>query len=192
MIACVNPAYSSANHTINTLRYSDRLKEKTSQMGKIGGAVNANNNANMNLNVNLNSNLNANKDKNFLNNKHHNPNTNFNYLNNHPTNNNNFNKKMKEIDDINMQVFNLKDDKINDIDFDDRMNVDDRFNTPQKDDGEGDDWEYLKKTVSKEGKYLSDDFIRYHQITDQLVEDEDAIVNTHMNIIKVIKISCFI
>ena len=50
---------------------------------------------------------------------------------------------------------------------------------------EGDDWEYLKKTVSKEGKYLSDDFIRYHQITDKLVEDEDAIVSSHMNIIKV-------
>ncbi len=29
MIACVNPSYSSVNHTINTLRYSDRLKEKT-------------------------------------------------------------------------------------------------------------------------------------------------------------------
>jgi kinesin family protein 2/24 len=28
MIACVSPAYSSSNHTINTLRYSDRLKEK--------------------------------------------------------------------------------------------------------------------------------------------------------------------
>lgn len=53
------------------------------------------------------------------------------------------------------------------------------------DKGQGDDWEYLKKTVSKEGKYLSDDFIRYHQITDRLVEDEDNIVNGHMNIIKV-------
>lgn len=51
---------------------------------------------------------------------------------------------------------------------------------------DGDDWEYLKQTVSKEGKYISDDFIRYHQITDQLVEDEDAIVNGHMNIIKVL------
>ena len=29
MIACVSPCYSSANHTLNTLRYSDRLKEKT-------------------------------------------------------------------------------------------------------------------------------------------------------------------
>ena len=29
MIACVSPCYNSANHTLNTLRYSDRLKEKT-------------------------------------------------------------------------------------------------------------------------------------------------------------------
>ena len=29
MIACVSPCFNSANHTINTLRYSDRLKEKT-------------------------------------------------------------------------------------------------------------------------------------------------------------------
>ncbi len=28
MIACAGPGFSSANHTINTLRYSDRLKEK--------------------------------------------------------------------------------------------------------------------------------------------------------------------
>ena len=32
MISCISPGQSSANHTINTLRYSDRLKEKTSQM----------------------------------------------------------------------------------------------------------------------------------------------------------------
>lgn len=53
---------------------------------------------------------------------------------------------------------------------------------------DGDDWEYLKKTVSKEGKYLSDEFIRYHQITDQIFEDEDLIINNHMNIIKVVKL----
>lgn len=34
MIACVGPGFSSANHTINTLRYSDRLKESTKQMQK--------------------------------------------------------------------------------------------------------------------------------------------------------------
>ncbi len=33
MLACINPAYSSTNHTINTLRYSDRLKEKTKNGG---------------------------------------------------------------------------------------------------------------------------------------------------------------
>ena len=34
MISCISPGYSSANHTINTLRYADRLKEKTSMMNK--------------------------------------------------------------------------------------------------------------------------------------------------------------
>lgn len=114
MIACVNPAYSSANHTINTLRYSDRLKEKTSQMNK----GNQNNNNIQNYQQNLNP-VNANR--------------NVQNLNKNPQKENNFNfmgmNKMKEIDDINMHVFNLKDDNINDIDFDDRMNIDDRFNT---------------------------------------------------------------
>jgi kinesin family protein 2/24 len=32
MISCISPGYSSANHTINTLRYSDRLKEITHQI----------------------------------------------------------------------------------------------------------------------------------------------------------------
>jgi len=31
MISCVSPSNQSTNHTINTLRYADRLKEKTSQ-----------------------------------------------------------------------------------------------------------------------------------------------------------------
>ena len=29
MIACVSPGSSSADHTLNTLRYADRLKDKT-------------------------------------------------------------------------------------------------------------------------------------------------------------------
>ncbi len=49
-----------------------------------------------------------------------------------------------------------------------------------------DDLEYLKKTVSKEGKYLSDDFIKYQKITDKFFEDEDFIINNLMNIIKVL------
>jgi kinesin family member 2/24 len=44
MIACVSPGFSSANHTINTLRYSDRLKEKTSMMkGRINHNCQQNN-----------------------------------------------------------------------------------------------------------------------------------------------------
>lgn len=61
-------------------------------------------------------------------------------------------------------------------------------------DEEEDEWEYLKKTVQqKDGKQLryrffnlSDEFIKYHQITEKIIEDEDEIVNSHMNIIKVI------
>lgn len=41
MIACVSPCYNSANHTLNTLRYSDRLKEKTKK--KIKSYINSNN-----------------------------------------------------------------------------------------------------------------------------------------------------
>ena len=31
MIACINPGSSSADHTLNTLRYSQRLKSNSSQ-----------------------------------------------------------------------------------------------------------------------------------------------------------------
>ena len=52
MIACVGPGITSANHSINTLRYSDRLKEKTSQMS--GQSKDPNNPMNINLNnINL-------------------------------------------------------------------------------------------------------------------------------------------
>lgn len=30
MISCISPSSSSADHTLNTLRYSDRLKDKPS------------------------------------------------------------------------------------------------------------------------------------------------------------------
>lgn len=48
MIACVGPGITSANHTINTLRYSDRLKEKTSQMSN--QSKDPNNPMNININ----------------------------------------------------------------------------------------------------------------------------------------------
>ena len=43
---------------------------------------------------------------------------------------------------------------------------------------------YLKKKVSIDGKFISDDFIKYHKLTDQIIEDEDEIVATHMDVIK--------
>lgn len=43
MIACVGPGITSANHTINTLRYSDRLKEKSaSQVSNLNNILNNN------------------------------------------------------------------------------------------------------------------------------------------------------
>lgn len=80
----------------------------------------------------------------------------------------------------------FKDDDLNQIDFDDKKILnDEKFLSEDLPIDNDTDWEYLKKTVhSKDGKYISDDFIRYHQITDKLVDDEDTIVNMHMNIIK--------
>ena len=86
---------------------------------------------------------------------------------------------LKEIDDINTDVFNIQDDILNEIKFDDKIDINDYNNsnteslnikdtdkntnnninliTPQKESDEiaeeVDDLIYLKKTVSKEGKF---------------------------------------
>ncbi len=193
----------SSNHTINTLRYSDRLKEQTAYVQKQ---------------------VNFNKVKNVYNN----------YNTNNPQphqqqqkNVNNGNNKIdreKELEEINMNVFSTKDDILNDINFDERINLEDdllefkkienpknsdiskktnnaggeknnenKMITPEKNmennsekiiDEEMEDLIYLKKTVSKDGKFISDDFIKYHKLTDQIIEEEDDIVATHMDVIK--------
>ena len=180
MISCVSPCYTSSNHTINTLRYSDRLKEKTSTMQKIN---------------NINNNNNQNRPRN----KSH-------YSSSNREEKNKMLKKEKEKeldksnpdlkDPINMNVFDVKDDILNDINFDDKMIFDDDIldrDLPKiKDEkideelenNDIDDLLYLKKTVSKEGKYISDEFIKYQLLTEKIVEDEDDIVSTHMNVIK--------
>ena len=48
MISCISPSNNSSNHTINTLRYSDRLKEKTNLYH------NANHTNNISININNN------------------------------------------------------------------------------------------------------------------------------------------
>ena len=249
MISCINPSYISSNHTINTLRYSDRLKEQTAYMQKQIA-----------------------KNKNVSNN------TNNNHFQKHNNNNNKEQKikrdREKELEEINLNVFNSKDDILNDINFDDKINLaedilgfhndlnidmnnladelindnfinnkkpnntnnnnkgnkkeykkqnntnnsyeddeildfskkeeennensSDKKNTDieeeiKEDDGkekekeineELEDLIFLKKEVNKDGKFISDDFIKYHKLTDQIIEDEDDIVATHMDVIK--------
>ena len=214
MISCINPSYISSNHTINTLRYSDRLKEQTVYMQKqiINNRPKANANINSNYNSNnaqqhqtKNTNINANKQKKEI-------------------------DREKELEEINMNVFSAKDDILNDINFEERINLEDdllefkkienpknyeiskktkkndiyernveevedeRLVTPEKNmdntnsekliDEEMEDLIYLKKTVSKDGKFISDDFIKYHKLTDMIIQDEDDIITTHMEVIK--------
>ena len=192
MISCINPSYIFSNHSINTLRYSDRLKEQTAFVLKQI--------ANNNNNKIKNNNNQGNNEQKHQNNKNNSSNN----LNSININLNNKQKKElereKELEEINMNVFNVKDDILNDINFDERINLDDdllefqkienksnkneniketnneiekentNIITPQKNinidnnsekiiDEEMDDLIYLKKTVSKDGKFISDDFI---------------------------------
>ena len=205
MISCINPSFIHSNHSINTLRYSDRLKEQTAYVLKqLANGVKINKGAN---------------DQ-----KHQNKSVSSNAIN-HLNINNKQKKELereKELEDINMNVFNVKDDILNDINFDDRINLDDdllefqktenkdkdkdkKVNsneeveketgivTPQKNmdnnsekiiDEEMEDLIYLKKTVSKDGKFISDDFIKYHKLTDTIIQDEDDIITTHMEVVK--------
>ena len=203
MISCINPSYISSNHTINTLRYSDRLKEQTAYMQK------QINNNKVKINSNLYNNYNSNNPQQH---QHQQKNSN---------NNNSDNDKLdreKELEEINMNVFSAKDDILNDINFDERINLEDdliefkkvenpknseiskkqnnndnKMITPEKNmdnnsekiiDEEMEDLIYLKKTVSKDGKFISDDFIKYHKLTDKIIQDEDDIITTHMEVIK--------
>ena len=213
MISCINPSYIFSNHSINTLRYSDRLKEHTAYVLK----QLANNNAKIKANNN-------NEQKNQTN--KNNSSNNINHINE----NNKQKKELereKELEEINMNVFNMKDDILNDINFDERINLDDdllefqkidsnnsdkemkKSNsndilekdnnnviiTPEKNinldnnsekiiDEEMEDLIYLKKTVSKDGKFISDDFIKYHKLTDTIIQDEDDIITKHMEVVK--------
>ena len=86
MISCVSPSNHSSNHTINTLRYADRLKEKTSSYNSISNNNNNNNNNNTNIStkkinqVNISNSSNNNMNSNYygykLNNSKNNKNTN--------------------------------------------------------------------------------------------------------------------
>ena len=197
MISCINPSYMSSNHTINTLRYSDRLKEQTAYVQKQ---------------------VNFNKVKNVYNNYNTNNPQQHQQQQKNVNNGNNKIDREKELEEINMNVFSTKDDILNDINFDERINLEDdllefkkienpknsdiskktnnaggeknnenKMITPEKNmennsekiiDEEMEDLIYLKKTVSKDGKFISDDFIKYHKLTDKIIQDEDDITVT--------------
>ena len=84
MISCIMPSYKVCNHSLNTLRYSDRLKEKTKQhfggnynnininaRGVNSNPISNNNNNNSNIRNSYNTNVNytnLNNSKTYLNN----------------------------------------------------------------------------------------------------------------------------
>ena len=172
MISCVNPSYTSANHTLNTLRYSDRLKEKTKQ--HFGGNYN---------NVNAARGINQNNNNNFApspkNVKQNNDNKiNYNKKNAAERTKSKERKPTVKKQDSSKNKVNSKREVSTQNDTNDENDI-------KEDDGEEEDWDYLKRTMAKrEGKVLNDDYIKYHHLTAKLVEDEDDIINYHMNIIK--------
>ena len=110
MISCVSPSNHSSNHTINTLRYADRLKEKTSSYNSISNNNNNNNNNNTNIStkkinqVNISNSSNNNMNSNYygykLNNSKNNKNTNnklgISAINNGKSNNFGLSKRTKD------------------------------------------------------------------------------------------------
>ena len=200
MISCISPNYTSANHTLNTLRYSDRLKEKTKQ--HFGGNYNnvnnsrginqnVNNGGNNSNNNNINlipspKNINKNEIKNSNNNKGNNKN-----LKSERSKSKGKKPNKKEDPKNKPNKNNSKNDKVEKIDKNKKKEVspknekNDDFINNYVDDGEEEDWDYLKRTMAKrDGKIMNDDFIKYNHLTAKLVEDEDDIINYHMNIIK--------
>ena len=190
MISCVNPSYTSANHTLNTLRYSDRLKEKTKQ--HFGGNYNNINAGARGINSN-NTNISPSpKNKND---------TKINYNKNvvSPKNANFIDKKAKaervqskekktpnkKVEPTKKQSNKTNSTNSTKKDGSTQNETNDDNDSKEEDDGEEEDWDYLKRTMAKrEGKVLNDDYIKYHHLTAKLVEDEDDIINYHMNIIK--------
>ena len=186
MISCVNPSYTSANHTLNTLRYSDRLKEKTKQ--HFGG--NYNNNAGRGINQ-ANNNFaqspkNAKVDKiNYNKNAPNQKQNNINNINDKKSKVERTQSKEKKPNTKKPEPSRKQNNKSNITKASSQNDTNDENDSKEEDDGEEEDWDYLKRTMAKrEGKVLNDDYIKYHHLTAKLVEDEDDIINYHMNIIK--------
>ena len=199
MISCISPTYTSANHTLNTLRYSDRLKEQTKQHfgGNYNNVNNARginqigNNGNINPNNNINlipspKNMNKNDVKNINNNKGNNK-----ILKSERSRSKGKKPAIKKEEQKNKQnKSSMKNEKVEKNenkkkDISTKNETKEEYNIIDIDQGEEEDWDYLKRTMAKrDGKIMNDDFIKYNKLTEKLVEDEDDIINYHMNIIK--------
>ena len=193
MISCVSPNYLSSNHTLNTLRYSDRLKEKTKQ--HFGGNYN-NVNIGRGLNQNQNNNSNSNNINHIPSPKESNKNDSKKIISKSSNYNNNNNNKILRTDRSKskgkkVSTNETKSTKSNNQNKNEKIERHDYKKMYEDDDmtdiniGEEEDWNYLQKTMAKrDGKIMDDDFIKYNNLTAKLVEDEDDIINYHMNIIK--------
>ena len=190
MISCVSPTYTSANHTLNTLRYSDRLKEKTKQ--HFGGNYNNVNNG-RGLNQNGNNSNNSNNNINHIPSpKNVNKNENISNKSNQNKANNKILRTERSRSKGKKQTNKKEEPKIkSNKNINKNENISTQNDAKEEndaryiDDGEEEDWNYLKRTMAKrDGKIMNDDFIKYNHLTAKLVEDEDDIINYHMNIIK--------
>ena len=190
MISCVSPTYTSANHTLNTLRYSDRLKEKTKQ--HFGGNYNNVNNG-RGLNQNGNNSDNSNNNINHIPSpKNVNKNENISNKSNQNKANNKILRTERSRSKGKKQTNKKEEPKIkSNKNINKNENISAQNDAKEEndaryiDDGEEEDWNYLKRTMAKrDGKIMNDDFIKYNHLTAKLVEDEDDIINYHMNIIK--------
>ena len=182
MISCINPSYIFSNHSINTLRYSDRLKEQTAFVLKQI--------ANNNNNKIKNNNNQGNNEQKHQNNKNNSSNN----LNSININLNNKQKKElereKELEEINMNVFNVKDDILNDINFDERINLDDDLLEFQKIENKSNKNENIKETnneIEKENTNIitPQKNINIDNNSEKIIDEEmDDLIYTHMEVVK--------
>ena len=187
--------FSSKDDILNDINFDDKINLAEDILG-------FNNDLKLNIDMNnladelINDNFTNNKKSNNTNNNKGNKKeyrNNMNQKNKNGNNNNMNNNENDEILDLSKKEedSNEKNKKSSeDEDVNDKENSDLEEEIKE---GDGKDKEineeledliYLKKKVSKDGKFISDDFIKYHKLTDQIIEDEDDIVASHMDIIK--------
>ena len=210
MISCVSPGYSSANHTINTLRYADRLKEKTAAMNKNKNYIennasnNHSNNRNMNnnnSNHNSNSNIHGNKQMNFpyklsnfnnvntSNNGRKRANTQINKTKPKPR------KQVKQIQQPPMIFDNPADDDLmednienlnmNPIPIQEPPHTNNRKNNNRRvRENYHTNPNNNDSKLSKSNKVLDEDDNFYNNDDKELEEKQDYLISSHMNVIK--------